>query len=157
MIEPAKYNGITISSTNIRSLLSNGSISVANNELGYEFSIEGKVVEGQKLGRQLGFRTANIVYPSELIDLPFGVYATTVKVGDKYYKAITNFGIRPTVSNSNTCIIESHILNFDKDIYGQTIRIKFFDMLRKEQKFSSMEKLKKQISADIKLCNEKLK
>ena len=156
MIEPAKYNGITISSTSIRSLLSNGSIRVANNELGYEFSIEGKVVEGQKLGRQLGYRTANIIYPSELIDLPFGVYATSVKVGNKYYKAITNFGIRPTVSSSNTCVIEAHILNFDKDIYGKTIRVKFFDMLRKEQKFSSLDALKCQIAKDIELCNQKL-
>ena len=156
MIEPEKYHGVTISSTEIRSLLSNGEIRAANNMLGYNFSIKGEVVEGQKLGRQIGFRTANILYPSELIDLPFGVYATTVKVGNKYYKAITNFGVRPTVSKSNACVIESHILNFDKDIYGQTIKVKFFEMLRKEQKFSSVKELQKQITEDIKLCNEKL-
>ena len=152
MLEPEKYNNDIISSTQIRNLLSAGEINVANNMLGYNFSIEGTVVKGQQLGRQLGFNTANVLYPKELIDLPFGVYATKVNIAEKIYNAITNFGIRPTVSNKNICTIESHIFNFNDDIYNKNIRIEFISMLRKEQKYSSLSDLKRQISHDIELC-----
>ncbi len=144
-IPPAKIDDEIISSTAIRNLLQNGEIQKANKMLGYEFFITGKVVEGQKLGRKLGFRTANLVYPPELIDIPFGVYQTKINE----YNAVTNFGIRPTVSNEKQPVIETHILNFDENIYEQTISVNFIKMLRVEQKFNSIEDLKQQILIDI--------
>ena len=145
-ISPEKVNDKIISSTAIRTYLQQGKIEKANQMLGSNFSIKGEVVEGQKLGRTLGFRTANLLYPKEIIDIPFGVY----KVMTTYGKGITNFGIRPTVSSTKKAVLETHILDFDKDIYNKTIRVEFLRMLRKEQKFNSVDELKKQIQSDIK-------
>ncbi len=164
-IPPQKFNDEIISSTAIRNYLQKGEIEQANSILGHNFSVNGKVVEGQKLGRTLGFRTANLIYPTELIDLPFGVYETLITPrplreefvneqseftnSGEGYKAITNFGIRPTISKEKNAVLETHILNFDNNIYGETIEIKFIRMLRKEIKFNSVEELKTQIKSDI--------
>ena len=144
-IPPQKINNEIISSTTIRNYLQKGDITNANKMLGKNFSITGKVIEGQKLGRKLGFRTANLIYPAEIVDIPFGVY----EVQTTYGKGITNFGIRPTVCNTKKAVAETHILNFERDIYGEEIRVEFLNMLRKEQKFNSVDELKKQISKDI--------
>ena len=112
--------------------------------LGQNFSIEGEVVKGNQIGRTIGFRTANLIYPPELIELPYGVYS----VDTNYGKGIANFGVRPTVSGSNA-VLEIHILNFDKDIYGETLRAEFNKMIRAEKKFPSLNALKNQISIDI--------
>ncbi len=148
-IPPQKVLGKTISSTAIRELLSKGQIKNANEMLGYNFSITGEVVKGQQLGRTIGFRTANLIYPNELIDLPFGVYLTVVTLGGKKYQGVTNFGIRPTVSDSNKCTLETHILDFEKDIYGKYITVEFIKMIRAEKKFKSLNELKNQIIADV--------
>ena len=144
-IPPQKINNEIISSTAIRNYLNKGEIAKANEMLGKNFSISGKVIEGQKLGRKLGFRTANLIYPVEIVDIPFGVY----EVQTTYGKGITNFGIRPTVSSTKKAVLETHILDFDKDIYGKTIKVEFLRMLRKEQKFNSLDELKRQITIDI--------
>lgn len=144
-IQPEKHNGEIISSSKIRNYLQNGEIELANSMLGSKFSVSGKVVEGQKLGRQIGFRTANIVYPTKLIDIPFGVYSVETKFG----KGIANFGFHPTINRLNIPVLEVHILNFDKDIYGQTMLVEFEKMIRKEQKFKSLDELKSQIAKDI--------
>lgn len=144
-IPPQKINNEIISSTAIRNYLNKGEIAKANEMLGKNFSISGKVIEGQKLGRKLGFRTANLIYPAEIVDIPFGVY----EVQTTYGKGITNFGIRPTVSSTKKAVLETHILNFDRDIYDEEIKIEFLRMLRKEQKFNSLDELKRQITIDI--------
>lgn len=148
-ISPQKVFGKTISSTAIRELLSKGQIKNANEMLGYNFSIMGEVVKGQQLGRTIGFRTANLIYPNELIDLPFGVYSTFVTIDGKKYQGVTNFGIRPTVSDSHKCTLETHILDFEKDIYGKYITVEFIKMIRAEKKFKSLDELKNQIIADV--------
>lgn len=148
-ISPQKVFGKTISSTAIRELLSKGQIKNANKMLGYNFSITGEVVKGQQLGRTIGFRTANLIYPNELIDLPFGVYSTFVTIYGKKYQGVTNFGIRPTVSDSHKCTLETHILDFEKDIYGKYITVEFIKMIRAEKKFKSLDELKNQIIADV--------
>ncbi len=148
-VSPQRINNETISSTAIRNALSEGRIQRANEMLGYKFTISGEVVKGQQLGRQIGFRTANLIYPQELIDLPFGVYSVVVSYGGKVYKGITNFGIRPTVSNTHKCSLETHILDFDKDIYGKRISVEFLNMIRPEKKFASIDELKSQILFDI--------
>jgi len=142
--EPVKFNNEIINSTSIRKYLSEGKIEKANKMLGYNFSVNGKVVKGNQIGRTIGFKTANITYPSELIEIPYGVYSVNTNFG----KAIANFGIRPTVNGSKP-ILEVHILNFDQDIYGEQIDIEFFKMLRTEIKFSSIDELKVQILKDI--------
>ncbi len=143
-ISPQKLDDVVISSSEIRNLLSNGYIEKANKMLGYRFSVSGKVVEGNQIGRTIGFRTANIKYPKELIDLPYGVFSVLTNYG----KGIANFGMRPTV-NGKEPILEVHILDFDKDIYGKDINVEFEYMIREEKKFPSLEALKKQIELDI--------
>ena len=143
-IPPQKINNEIISSTKIRKLLSEGNIEKANHMLGQNFSIEGEIVKGNQIGRTIGFRTANLVYPPELIELPYGVYA----VDTTYGKGIANFGIRPTLNGSHTSL-EAHILNFEKDIYGEIINVNFNKMIRTEKKFPSLDALKKQINLDI--------
>ena len=112
--------------------------------LGYNFSVSGEIVKGNQIGRTIGFATANIQYPKDLIKLPFGVYS----VDTNYGTGIANFGIRPTI-NGAFPVLEVHILNFDDDIYGKALNVSFKKMLRKEQKFKSLEDLKCQIQKDI--------
>lgn len=147
-IKPQKIDDEIISSTAIRKQLFEGKIERANSMLGYKFSISGEVVSGQQIGRTIGFRTANLIYPHELIELPFGVYSVNVIFENSLLKGIANFGMRPTVSGK-FALLEVHILDFDHDIYGQKITVEFNKMIRAEQKFPSLEDLKRQISKDI--------
>ena len=148
-LPPQKYDGEVISSTKIRKLLSDGQIDTANKMLGRNFIIEGTVIKGRQIGRTIGFRTANILYPIELIDIPFGVYSVLVNYASQTYQGIANFGVRPTV-NGQGALLEVHILDFEKDIYGEVLEVKFIKMLRTERKFDSLDSLKQQISRDIK-------
>ena len=112
--------------------------------LGRKFEISGEVIKGQQIGRTIGFRTANIKYPTELVELPHGVYAVETNFG----KGIANYGSRPTVNGSGT-LLEVHILKFNQDIYGKKLDVKFEKMLRPERKFASLKELKQQITTDI--------
>ena len=144
-LSPEKLDDEIISSTTIRKLLSDGEIERANLMLGSKFSISGEVVKGNQIGRTIGFKTANLIYPPELIELPYGVYS----VNTNYGKAIANFGIRPTVKGSQA-LLEVHILDFEKDIYGENLTVYFNKMIRAEKKFPSLDALKNQIKLDIK-------
>lgn len=112
-------------------------------------TIKGIVVKGQQLGRKLGFKTANLENIN--IDL-FGVFITSVKYNDKQYYGISNCGYRPTVLNNHKYLIETHILDFDKDIYDEELEITFLDKIRDEQKFASLELLKEQLEKDKEYC-----
>lgn len=151
-IQPQKFNHKIISSTAIRDFLFEGDLENANFMLGHNFAVNGVVIEGQKLGREIGFRTANIKYPEELVDIPLGAYSVSVKIeGDEnFYRGIANFGTRPTVSEDEDKFLETHILDFEKDIYGKNIEVEFLKMIRQEKKFSSLDALKNQIQNDIK-------
>ena len=144
-IPAIKVDNTVVSSTKIRSFLSQGNLEKANLMLTRNFTISQEVVKGNQIGRTIGFNTANLVYPSELIELPYGVYTVQTQHG----KGIANFGVRPTVNGSHA-ILEVHILDFNKDIYGEILNVQFLKMLRKERKFASLEELKKQIQIDIK-------
>jgi len=148
-IPSEKFEDEIISSTAIRNYLQGGNIVSANKMLGHEFSISGEVVEGNKIGRTIGFPTANINYPQQLIDIPLGAYKTVTKVNNIEYKSITNCGIKPTVSVGNSPVLETHLINFEEDLYGQNIEVKFLQFLRPEQKFSSLGELKNQINIDL--------
>lgn len=138
--------GITVSSSEIRRALSEGNLALANSLLTRPFEVYGNVAQGKKLGRELGFPTANI-YPENFPDLPFGVYATKTVIDDKEYISVTNVGINPTVSDPNLRV-ETYITDFDVDIYNRDISVKFYSFLRPETKFASIAELKKQIEKD---------
>ena len=144
-LPPEQFENEIISSTKIRNLLLNGEISKANKMLGYKFKITEKVVKGNQLGRTIGFPTANLEYPTDLIELTHGVYS----VETNYGKGIANYGSRPTI-NGVKPVLEINILDFNKDIYGKILTVEFNKMIRTEKKFPSLDALKNQIQLDIK-------
>jgi riboflavin kinase / FMN adenylyltransferase len=146
---PAQYiEDIPVSSTQIRNALSEGNLRLANRMLGYEYSITGHVIEGNKIGRSIGFPTANIeVEDKYKLIAAIGVYACKVEFEGKIYKGMGNIGTRPTVAKHDFTT-EVHIFNFDRDIYGKTITIYFIDRIRDERKFESLDKLKEQLGKD---------
>ena len=136
-----------ISSSLIRTKLSEGKISDSNKMLGRSFSLSGTVIHCRNVGHTLGFPTANIL-PPENINLPMsGVYATNTIIDGKTFPSITNVGSAPTFGESKT-IIETHILDFKKDIYSKNIRIEFINLLRHQKKFSSPDLLADQLKKD---------
>jgi riboflavin kinase/FMN adenylyltransferase len=138
-----------ISSTKIRNLLAEGDIEGANIFLGYKYSLTGVVVAGERIGRTIGFPTANIKLYEPLKVVPAdGVYLVEVELLDKRYVGISNIGVRPTIGEHNEKTIEVHILNFDEDIYGLDITISFVKCIRNEKKFASLGELKKQLEVD---------
>jgi riboflavin kinase/FMN adenylyltransferase len=154
VVEKEKYNNTDIGSTGIREKIIQGDIMMANEMLGHPYSVLGKVVEGKRLGRTIGIPTANIIPDENKILPPKGAYCTRIAVGDKVYTAVSNVGINPTVEDGRVVKIESHLLDFSGDIYGEIIKVEFVDFLRKEQKFGSVDELKKQIQKDIKKARE---
>ena len=153
IIPPVKIDNHTVSSSVIRGFIASGDVLSANEFLGRPFKIKGKVVEGQHLGRKLGFPTANLQVNEDLI-LPLrGVYSGTVTIEEKVYKAVINVGRRPTIGDLQTDLVEAHILNFDRDIYGQVIEVAFLERIRDEKKFDSLDDLKKQINQDCEIVN----
>ena len=148
---------ITISSSVIRNLLQKGCIEKANQYLGYAYFLDGTVVDGYKLGRKLGFPTANLSpsCPDKLIPQE-GVYAVYARIGKEYFKGMLNIGHRPTVNNGNRLSIEVHILNFTGNLYQQQIRIELMHFIRKEQHFPNMEALIAQLHEDRSLIENLL-
>ena len=150
---PSEASG-EISSTQIRTALENGDIVSAAEMLGYGYSLRGVVVAGNRLGRTIGFPTANMKLYEPLKLVPGrGVYAVEAEVLGKKYRGMTNIGLRPTVGGSFTTI-ETHILDFDEDIYGLPLRITFLRRLRDEVHFPSLEALKDQLEKDRECCRE---
>lgn len=141
---------VTVSSTRIRKDLSEGKLEEANENLGYPYLLSGKVVEGDKRGRTIGFPTANLEVedPGKLIPA-YGVYAVTLSISGRpnAYRGMMNIGVRPTVDGKRRTI-EVNIFNFTDMIYGETISLKIHAYLRAEKKFGSLEELKAQLSAD---------
>lgn len=138
-----------VSSTQIRNLLSAGDVTGAADMLGYRYSLFGVVVSGNKLGRTMGFPTANMQLYEPLKAVPAdGVYAVEVEVLGQHYGGVCNIGTRPTVGAGNARTIETHIFGFNDDIYGLDIRIRFISRLREEIQFSSIGELRKQIERD---------
>lgn len=143
-------DAINVSSTKVRTAISEGDIQMANKYLGYRFFIKGDVIDGKKLGHTIGFPTANID-PQESYKLvpKDGVYAVKVDVDDKIYLGMLNIGVRPTVNNQlDNRSIEVHILDFSQDIYYKNITIHFYQRIRNEQFFASLDELKTQLAKD---------
>ena len=115
--------------------------------LGHEYFLDGTVMRGDQRGRTLGFPTANLCTDNELLP-PHGVYATTTRVGEIVHASVTNIGTRPTVDDSGRTVVETHIFDLDKDLYGVRVRVGFVQRLRDERAFESVDALRAQIDAD---------
>jgi len=145
--QPCLENGEVISSTNIKNYLKNGDILSANSMLGEPYTLSGRVIYGEQTGRKLGFPTANIKYPENIVKIPHGVYKAEVSG----MPAVMNFGIKPTMSGGAEGV-EVHIPNFQGDLYGKDINIRVFEKIRDERKFESIDELKIQIGKDTEEC-----
>jgi riboflavin kinase/FMN adenylyltransferase len=147
---PAKIvDDVDVSSTKIRNAINNGDIKTANAYLNRHFTLRGKVSHGNKIGREIGFPTANLMIEESYKIIPkIGAYAVIAWINENSYKAMLNIGLRPTFNNESGVKIEVHIFNFDKDIYGETIKIEFIDRIRDEIKFNSIDELKIQLQHD---------
>jgi riboflavin kinase/FMN adenylyltransferase len=146
-IDPVRYKEFVVSSTRIRRLVSEGRMDEAGALLGHYYTIDGTVVQGQQRGRVLGFPTANLCSENEMIP-PKGVYATTMTLDGVAYQSVTNIGSRPTFEGDESTVIETHIVDFNRDLYGATLRLGFVQRLRDEKTFDGVEALKAQIDAD---------
>ncbi len=138
-----------ISSTYVKEMLEKGEIEKANRLLGEPYSIHGIVVHGNGIGgSRLGFPTANLCPPPEKYLPAFGVYISSVTVGDKTYKGVTNIGRKPTVTGESPVGAETFLLDYEGNLYGQYMEVRLFRQIRPERKFASLEELKTQIAKD---------
>ena len=143
-----------ISSTKIRKALQEGKVELAGEMLGYRYGLQGVVVAGNRLGRTIGFPTANMQLYEPLKLVPAnGVYAVEVQVDSRSFRGMCNIGVRPTVGGSAQTI-ETHILDFDEDIYGLPIGLHFLRRVRDERKFPSLDALKEQLGRDALICKK---
>ena len=149
LVDAFQLGESVISSTKIRRLIAEGRIVEANEFLGYRYQLTGVVVAGERLGRKLGFPTANMQLYNPLKAIPaFGVYAVTAEVEGRVYAGVCNIGIRPTVSNKESVSIETHILSFNEDIYGLDLKVSFLQKLRDERRFPYTDALVEQMKMD---------
>lgn len=156
IVEDVDMDGTKLSSTRIRQALSMGDVVFAERALARPFSIEGVVCRGKQLGRQISFPTINVYYPLYRAKILQGVYLTQVQLPDGVRWAITNVGVRPTVSLGDDVLIESHILDYDGDLYDKNVRIYFKNLLRREKKFDTIDELKVQIFRDEQIARKLL-
>lgn len=153
-ISPVKDKEEIVSSTGIKKLIENGNISDANRLLDSNFTLKGTVIKGKQIGTTIGFPTANTKYPNGIVKLPFGVYCSSVCIEGYSYRGITNWGMKPTLNNTIEPVVETHILNYNGNLYGKEIIVEILKYVRKEIKFNSLEELKKQIKKDAESCLE---
>ena len=149
IIPAVTLDGVTVSSTHIRKLLEEGDVETARAFLGHPHVLTQTVGHGRQLGRTFGIPTANLVAPPHVLLPKRGVYAAKITLPDgRAFGGVTNVGVRPTVNNGQDVTVEPWILDFDGDLYGQAIRVEFFQRLRDERKFESLEALRSQIETD---------
>ena len=148
-------DGAPISSSRIRHALEQGDVALAATLLGRPFRLHGVVVSGNRLGRTIGFPTANMRLYEPLMLIPSnGVYETRVYAGPEQHRGLTNIGVRPTVSERNALTIETHILDFDQMIYGLDITVDFISRIRDERRFPTLDALRTQLEEDVTLCTD---
>ena len=151
-------NGLAVSSTKIRELISAGDIEGAQRMLGYPYSIKGVVVEGNRVGRSIGFPTANLQLYEPLKLVPGnGVYLVDVRTLGGSFAGMCNIGIRPTLGEGKSRTIETNIFDFEEDIYGLDMELTFITKIRDERKFDSLDNLSSQLASDRKACMDIIK
>ncbi|MEK6373118.1 MAG: bifunctional riboflavin kinase/FAD synthetase [Acidobacteriota bacterium] len=149
-IDDVRIRGIRVSSSIVRDAITKGAIRAANLALGRTYFIDGRVATGRRLGRKIGFPTVNVDPSNELFP-GGGVYITTSRFEsfERSFESVTNIGVRPTLYENYATTIESHILDFDSNVYEETVRVYFHELLRREQQFRSALELTNQIRTDI--------
>lgn len=147
ILEAQEYESQPISSSRIRTAVGEGRITAANEMLGYNFTYESTVIEGDRRGRTIGFPTINQHLPDGLIVPKYGVYESKVLIGKKSYNAFTNIGVRPTWQVDKP-LSETHIFDFNGDLYGKTVAVELISYLRPEKTFKNVNELKKQLNYD---------
>lgn len=153
-----QIDGENVSSTKIRRLLKNGEIEKANSLLTYNYTLSGKIVEGYRVGRTIGFPTANIKSWERYKVIPkLGVYAVLVHIRDIIYEGMLYIGTRPTLYDDPEISVEVNIFNFNADLYDQSLTVEFIDFIREDKKFDRMEELIDQIHNDKSLVLQRLK
>jgi len=145
-IDPVRYKDFVVSSTRIRRLVAEGRLDEAAALLGRAYYVDGAVVEGRRRGRELGFPTANLHTDNELVP-PNGVYATIMTIDGIVHGGVTNIGVRPTFGETSPTI-ETHVLDYSGNLYGQSVRLAFVQRLRDERRFEDVDALRAQIDAD---------
>ncbi|MBL6785730.1 MAG: bifunctional riboflavin kinase/FAD synthetase [Rickettsiales bacterium] len=145
--QSCQKNGLIFSSTEIRKAITTGNVRLASELMGDNFSISGKVIHGNQIGKELGYQTANLAL-ADYVRPKHGVYAVIVKLAGVQYKAIANFGLRPTLTSNSEAVLEIHIFNFNQEIYDAEISVEFIDFIRDEKKFASKIELTSQIAHD---------
>lgn len=150
VVDKMQEDGRDISSTFVREQIVAGNMKKANDLLGYQYFVEGTILHGKKMGKAvLGIPTINLIPPEEKLLPPFGVYISITEWNGKRYPGITNVGCKPTVEGKNPVGVETHIFDFDEDIYGKEVKVSFLSKVREEKKFASLEALKEQMAHDV--------
>lgn len=144
----------TVSSTFIKSLLKDGDIKKVNSLLGEDYKISETVIMGKRLGTKISFPTINMPLYNTITPIKKGVYISEVKIGDKFYKGISNIGIAPTIKSEKNVILETHIIDYSGDLYNKSVTVFLKDFLREEKKFKDLDELKNTINKDLKRCLE---
>lgn len=142
------FCGENVSSTRIRKLLESGDVETANKLLSYPYYFYGEVVHGKELGRNLGLPTVNQILSGGYVSMARGIYYTKTEIDGKKYISVSNLGVRPTVEQSETVNLETHIIDFDGDLYGKNVKVEFFGKGRGEMQFDSIEELRLEIMRD---------
>ncbi|HVE56869.1 MAG TPA: bifunctional riboflavin kinase/FAD synthetase [Pyrinomonadaceae bacterium] len=146
-VAEVRLRGQRISSSKIRKLLAEGKVNLARRMLGRPYGVEGQIIHGFERGRTIGFPTANL-HPHNRVIPKFGVYATATLINNEWRRSITNVGVRPTFENDLNPSIESYVFDFDGDLYGDVLRVRFLHRIRDERKFSGIDELRAQIQRD---------
>lgn len=154
IVKQAKYEGRKISSSDIRDCIRRGEIKRANEMLGYNYYFKLPVLHGNEIGRTLDFPTTNQEITNGYILPLFGVYITRTKIDGKWHNSISNIGVKPTFEERSAPLIETNILDFEGDIYGQVVEVELICFLRPERKFESVDELKRQVKSDINKTRE---
>ncbi len=148
-IPPVKINGAVVSSTAIRQAIERGDFAKAAEMLGREYTILGTVIRGDSLGKKIGFPTANLSAHNEQFP-PNGVYVAEAKIDNELHRGVINLGVRPTVSTGKSeRVLEIHLFDFNRDIYGEDVEVRFLKFLRPEKKFENLDALVQQIRHDV--------
>ena len=149
ILKKETYDGRKIGSSWVREEIAAGHMETVNILLDYPYSITGVVVHGNRIGRTIGFPTANILPGDDKILPPFGVYASKTLIDGKKYYGISNIGVKPTISDNNAVNVETNLIGYDGDLYGRSIKVELIHFRRPEMKFESVEALKNQLVRDI--------
>ncbi len=149
VIEKVCIEGKEVSSTHIRALLEKGDMNQVEKFLGMPYMIAGRIMHGRRIGRTIGFPTVNQLPEADKLLPPYGVYFSLVLWRGREYRAISNVGCKPTVTDENVCGVETYLYDFDEEIYGEDIEVYLFAFRRPERQFSGISELHKQLMEDI--------